>query len=112
MSNPAPEELRVRLDEFVRYRHEHLRGDEKGEAQVFLDRLFRAFDYRGVYEAGATLEECPASGQRRNIVRRPARTLKTRFKSRYSRNRVAWLSLDLDSRARGDPLRASVVTVL
>jgi len=34
-----------------------LRGDEKGEAQVFLERLFRALGHEGVFEAGATLEE-------------------------------------------------------
>jgi SAM-dependent methyltransferase len=34
-----------------------LRGDEKGEAQVFCDRLFRAFGHEGYKEAGATLEE-------------------------------------------------------
>jgi type II restriction/modification system DNA methylase subunit YeeA len=33
-----------------------LRGDEKGEAQVFCDRLFQAFGHRGYREAGATLE--------------------------------------------------------
>jgi hypothetical protein len=27
--------LRERLTEFVRYRREYLRGDEKGEAQIF-----------------------------------------------------------------------------
>ena len=34
-----------------------LKGDEKGEAQVFCDRLFRAFGHEGYKEAGATLEE-------------------------------------------------------
>lgn len=34
-----------------------LRGDEKGEAQVFLDRLFQAFGHKGYKEAGAVLEE-------------------------------------------------------
>ena len=34
-----------------------LKGDEKGEAQVFCDRLFRAFGHQGYKEAGATLEE-------------------------------------------------------
>ncbi|MFD5405419.1 DNA methyltransferase [Streptomyces griseorubiginosus] len=48
--------LRSRLIEFVRYRNEHLSGDEKGEAQVFLDRFFRALGHEGVREAGATLE--------------------------------------------------------
>lgn len=33
-----------------------LKGDEKGEAQVFCDRLFRAFGHEGYKEAGATLE--------------------------------------------------------
>jgi type II restriction/modification system DNA methylase subunit YeeA len=33
-----------------------LRGDEKGEAQVFCDRLFQAFNHAGYKEAGAELE--------------------------------------------------------
>jgi hypothetical protein len=33
-----------------------LTGDEKGEAQVFCDRLFQAFGHDGYKEAGATLE--------------------------------------------------------
>lgn len=33
-----------------------LQGDEKGEAQVFCDRLFKAFGHAGYKEAGATLE--------------------------------------------------------
>ncbi len=44
-----------RLKEFVAYAGT-LRGDEKGEAQVFCDRLFRAFGHGGYREAGATLE--------------------------------------------------------
>jgi hypothetical protein len=32
------------LDQFVQWCAAHIRGDEKGEAQIFLDRLFRAFD--------------------------------------------------------------------
>lgn len=34
-----------------------LDGDEKGEAQVFCDRLFQAFGHDGYKEAGATLEK-------------------------------------------------------
>ena len=56
MSNPPVEELRERLLAFVAFRAERLRGDEKGEAQVFLDRLFQAFGHGGVFEAGAQLE--------------------------------------------------------
>ena len=32
-------------------------GDEKGEAQVFLDRFFQALGHKGVREAGAVLED-------------------------------------------------------
>lgn len=35
---------------------EKLDGDEKGEAQVFCDRLFQAFGHEGYKEAGAALE--------------------------------------------------------
>ena len=41
--------------QFVEYA-QTLKGDEKGEAQVFCDRLFKAFGHGGVQEAGATLE--------------------------------------------------------
>lgn len=54
--NPAPSALRQSLEDFVRYRKEHLTGDEKGEAQVFLENLFRAFGHEGVKQAGAMLE--------------------------------------------------------
>ena len=42
--------------EFIEYA-QTLDGDEKGEAQVFLDRFFRAFGHEGYKEAGATLED-------------------------------------------------------
>jgi hypothetical protein len=45
-----------RIQDFVGYVRT-LKGDEKGEAQVFCDRLFRAFGHEGYKEAGATLEE-------------------------------------------------------
>ena len=44
------------INEFVAYAS-LLKGDEKGEAQVFCDRLFKAFGHKGYKEAGATLEE-------------------------------------------------------
>ena len=43
------------LEEFLAYVH-LLKGDEKGEAQVFCDRLFQAFGHKGYKEAGAELE--------------------------------------------------------
>lgn len=45
-----------RLQQFVEYAQK-LKGDEKGEAQVFCDRLFKAFGHDGYKEAGATLED-------------------------------------------------------
>jgi hypothetical protein len=45
-----------RLQRFVDYAQK-LKGDEKGEAQVFCDRLFQAFGHEGYKEAGATLED-------------------------------------------------------
>lgn len=41
---------------FVDFVRNHLKGDEKSEAQVFCDRLFRAFGHDGILEAGGTLE--------------------------------------------------------
>jgi hypothetical protein len=46
----------TKLSEFVAWRAKHITGDEKGEAQLFLDRLFQAFGHAGLKEAGATLE--------------------------------------------------------
>jgi SAM-dependent methyltransferase len=54
---PQIEALQSALAEFVRYRKEHLAGDEKGEAAIFLENLFRAFGHEGVRQAGATLEK-------------------------------------------------------
>ncbi len=44
-----------KLEEFISY-SKILKGDEKGEAQVFCDRLFQAFGHKGYKEAGAELE--------------------------------------------------------
>ncbi len=43
------------LQKFVQF-CQPLKGDEKGESQIFLDRWFRAFGYEGAIEAGATYE--------------------------------------------------------
>ncbi len=56
-TNLPVDELRERLDDFVRYRQDHLRGDKKGEAAIFLENLFRALGHEGVRQAGATLEQ-------------------------------------------------------
>jgi hypothetical protein len=54
--NPPAQDRQRALDALVAYRRDYLSGDEKGEAQVFLDRLFRALGWDGVREAGGTLE--------------------------------------------------------
>lgn len=45
------------LTNFVAWCDQHIKGDEKGEAQIFLDQLFRGFGHAGFKEAGATCEE-------------------------------------------------------
>jgi hypothetical protein len=44
-----------KIEEFLKY-VQLLKGDEKGEAQVFCDRLFQAFGHKGYKEAQAELE--------------------------------------------------------
>src|SRR6266853_3630594 len=50
-----PDDVKNALREFVLFA-QALRGDEKSEAQTFLDRFFRALGHEGVIEAGATFE--------------------------------------------------------
>lgn len=52
----TPAEKTTRLLAFTQWAANHIKGDEKGEAQVFLDRLFQAFGWAGLKEAGATCE--------------------------------------------------------
>ncbi|MCL6753538.1 hypothetical protein KBT16_22220 [Nostoc sp. CCCryo 231-06] len=39
------------LDNFVNFCKQHIKGQEKKEAQIFLDRFFRAFGHEGALEA-------------------------------------------------------------
>lgn len=50
-------EKSVRLSEFTAWTAEHIKGDEKGEAQIYLDRLFKGFGHQGWAEAGGTCEK-------------------------------------------------------
>ena len=52
----APTEKTMRLGEFKSWVAGHIKGDEKGEAQIYLDRLFKGFGHEGWTEAGATCE--------------------------------------------------------
>ncbi|MDR3403161.1 MAG: N-6 DNA methylase [Chthoniobacter sp.] len=51
----ATAELKSSLEKFVTFAR-GLKGDEKSEAQTFLDHFFRALGHSGVIEAGATFE--------------------------------------------------------
>lgn len=56
MPLPPEDTQLLALAEFVAWCGKHITGDEKGEAQVFLDHLFRGFGHAGIKEAGATCE--------------------------------------------------------
>ncbi len=45
------------LNKFVQYYKQEIKGQERKESQVFLDRFFQAFGYEGALEAGAKFEE-------------------------------------------------------
>lgn len=51
MPTPSAEDLQAFIDYATA-----LKGDEKGEAQLFCDRLFRAFGHGGIIEANGALE--------------------------------------------------------
>ncbi len=51
------EARKQRLAEFAQWVENHITGDEKGEAQIFLDRMFQAFGHKGLREAGAVCEQ-------------------------------------------------------
>ncbi len=71
----ATAELQQSLQQFAVFARS-LKGDEKGEAQLFLDKFFRALGHGGVQEAGATLEfriaKKPGSAQLELIKDEPA----------------------------------------
>jgi hypothetical protein len=66
-----PDDLKSRLAEFVAFA-QTLKGDEKSEAQSFLDQFFRALGHKSAIEAGATFEfrvaKKPGSAQLELVV--------------------------------------------
>jgi type I restriction-modification system DNA methylase subunit len=56
------------LNNFVFFCRQHIRGYERSEAQVFLDRFFRAFGHKGALEAGATYETRVTKGSKNNKI--------------------------------------------
>ncbi|MEH2254257.1 DNA methyltransferase [Nostoc sp.] len=53
------------LDKFISFCKQHIKGQEKKEAQTFLDRFFRAFGHEGALEAGASYEEAIKKGSKK-----------------------------------------------
>jgi SAM-dependent methyltransferase len=45
-----------RLEDFITWWRSHIKGDEKGEAQVFLDRFLKACGHEGALESGGLFE--------------------------------------------------------
>ncbi|MEQ8454982.1 MAG: class I SAM-dependent DNA methyltransferase [Sandaracinaceae bacterium] len=86
MTTAASHEQSLRL--FQSYVRDHLRGDEKGEAQLYLDRLFQALGHGGTREAGAIPED-----------RLPKKTKGTRFLDLHWPGRVL-----VEMKRRGEKL--------
>jgi SAM-dependent methyltransferase len=53
---PMVDERKQRLADFVAWASEHISGDEKGQAQIFLDHLFQALGHKGSLDVGGTPE--------------------------------------------------------
>lgn len=96
------------IEEFLKY-VSTLKGDEKGEAQLFCDRLFRAFGHGGIVEANGTLEArikfdvekrtkfadclwCP-KGRSGVLIEMKKRSVKN-LEVHFSQARDYWLNMD------------------
>jgi hypothetical protein len=60
MTSLTPESL----SKFVEFCNQYITGQERKEAQTFLDRFFRAFGHEGALEAGAKYEEAIKKGSK------------------------------------------------
>lgn len=49
--------IEQQLEEFISWWRNNIKGDEKGEAQIFVDRLMKAFGHEGAIETGGIFEE-------------------------------------------------------
>ncbi len=47
---------REKLSEFIAWCQSHITGDENGQAQIFLNRLFQAFEQQGCLDVGGLTE--------------------------------------------------------
>ena len=53
---PQPQSRESLLRDFVSWSSSNITGDEKGQAQIFVDHLFRAFGQKGSLDVGGTAE--------------------------------------------------------
>ncbi|WP_342596938.1 DNA methyltransferase [Cyanobacterium aponinum UTEX 3222] len=53
------------LEKFITFCKQHIKGQERKEAQIFLDRFFQGFGYDGALEAGAKYEEAIKKGSKK-----------------------------------------------
>ena len=100
------------LRDFVDWWRLNIRGDEKGEAQVFLDHLMRAFGHDGAIEAGGSYEKRVRRRRKGRtsvsfadylLPRRVLIEMKKRgedLKKHYVQLEEYWKSLDSASRPR------------
>ncbi|MFO5494231.1 MAG: DNA methyltransferase, partial [Cuspidothrix sp.] len=86
MTSSTPETL----SKFVQFCQQHITGQERKEAQTFLDRFFRAFGHEGALEAGATYEEA---------IKKSSKTGKTGFADLVWKPRVL-----IEMKKRGEDL--------
>ncbi|MFM6621354.1 MAG: type IIL restriction-modification enzyme MmeI, partial [Dolichospermum sp.] len=86
MTSSTPETL----SKFVNFCNQHITGQERKEAQTFLDRFFRAFGHEGALEAGATYEEA---------IKKSSKTGKTGFADLVWKPRVL-----IEMKKRGEDL--------
>ncbi|MBE9201017.1 MULTISPECIES: DNA methyltransferase [unclassified Nodularia (in: cyanobacteria)] len=78
------------LNKFVSFCQQHIKGQERKEAQTFLDRFFRAFGHEGALEAGASYEEA---------IKKSSKTGKTGFADLVWKPRVL-----IEMKKRGEEL--------
>jgi SAM-dependent methyltransferase len=83
------------LQAFVSYCQQHIRGDEKSEAQTFLTRFFQAFGHEGIKEVGAEFEDRLKKGSSKG---------KTGFADLVWRSRSGVPGVVIEMKSRGEDL--------
>ncbi len=83
------------LQSFVNYCQQHLRGDEKSEAQIFLTKFFQAFGQVGTKEVGAEFEDRLTKGSAKG---------KTGFADLVWRSRAGVPGVLIEMKSKGENL--------